>query len=211
MTDVNGSIIETATRLFLANGIRNIRMDDIASEMSISKRTIYEQLVNKDNLIRYSLDNLIRKQREASDTILGANNNVVEAIIAFLKKGNEILLSINPLFFKDLKRYYPEIWEEMVRRNNQSNYQTTRELLARGVKEGFYRKEININLVARIFVEQLNIFSNHEFFSSGEFSVTEVFNNLVINYTRGIATPEGVKLIDECSARELPAGPGIAG
>ncbi len=195
--EVNGDIIETATVMFQSAGIRKIKMDDIAFRMGISKRTLYEQFTNKDNLIRYCLDNIIKKQREESEKILNNNNNVVEAIIAFLKKGNEILLAVNPLFFSDLKRIYPSIWHEKFQLQQHNNYLITKQLIEKGVKEGFYREDINVDMVARIFVEQLNIFSDQDFFSGRDFSVTEVFNNLLVNYTRGIATAKGIKLIDE--------------
>lgn len=204
--EVNGNIIETATGMFLSSGIRKIKMDDIASRLGISKRTLYEQFTNKDNLIRYCLDNIIKKQREESERILNDNNNVVEAVIAFMKKGNELLISTNPLFYTDLKRLYPSIWEEKLLLQNHNNYLITKQLIEKGVKEGFYRDDINVDLVVRIFVEQLNIFSNQDFFAGGNFSVTEVFNNLVVNYTRGIATAKGVRLIDEYVIRPEKRG-----
>lgn len=194
---VKSDIIETATDMFLSGGIRKIKMDDIATRLGISKRTLYEQIRNKEDLIRYCLDNIIEMQREESEKILNNNNNVVEAIIAFMKKGNEILLSINPVFFSDLKRHYLSIWDEKLQLQSQNNYVVTKQLIEKGVKEGFYREDINLDLVVWIFVEQLNIFSNQEFFAGRNFSMTEVFTNLVVNYTRGLATARGVRLIDE--------------
>ncbi len=195
--DVRINIIETAGALFLKEGIKKVKMDDIARCMGISKRTIYEYFTNKDELIRSCLDYDIEKQSEENEKILRESNNIVKTVIAFLAKGTEVLRAVNPLFFSDLRRLYPNIWREKIELYNVNSYNIIKIMLDKGIEEGFYRNDINVDIVACIIIEQLNILSDEEVFPPEKFSLTEVFRNMVLTFTRGLATPEGINLIDK--------------
>lgn len=190
-------ILEEATVQFFKYGIRNITMDDIAAALGISKRTVYEIFKNKTELVVSCLRELSEQQEKKNKDLISKSDNVIETIFAFMKEGIKVLNLINPVFFSDLTKFYPVIAETIHKENTKTRYTLTFELLNRGVEEGLFREDINIPIVARLFQEQVNVFSDEKMFPRDQFNQAEVFENLVINFMRGISTSRGIAIIEE--------------
>jgi len=71
------------------------------------------------------------------------------------------------------------------------------DLLNRGIQEGVFRSGINVDIVAILLSEQFRMITNHDVFPEDKFSKGEVFENIVINFMRGISTDEGLLFIEE--------------
>jgi AcrR family transcriptional regulator len=197
--EVREKIISGAQKMFMRNGIRNITMDAIAAQLGISKRTIYEKFEDKDELLLCCLELAIAEQRSTGETLLNSSENVIEALIKILKHNIQVLKTINPAFFQDVKKHYPLLSKRTIESNDKQNMAKFIELLKRGIKEQVFRDTINVEIVARLLFEQFKIMNNAEVFPSDKFSKAEVFENLVINFLRGIATEKGWILIEKYS------------
>ncbi len=186
-----------AASLFFQIGVKKVKMDTIAQNLKVSKRTLYENFKNKDSLIRETLDLLHDEQNDINNKILEESDNIIEAVLSLLRNGSELLAGINPRYYKDLQRLYPEIWDEKVRQGKIDSYQLILNLLKRGKKQGIYRKDIKEEIIARILIEQLYMLSDQSIFPAKEFSITEVYENIIISMTRGVATQKGLDLLEE--------------
>lgn len=82
------------------------------------------------------------------------------------------------------------------KQQNEKNYNLAYRLLRKGINEGIFRKDINIDIVVKIILEQMKLLVDNEVFSSDKYTRSEVFKNMVINFIRGIATNRGIELID---------------
>jgi len=193
--EVRDRILEEATKQFFTYGIRNVTMDDIASLLAISKRTVYETFKDKTDLIRSCLKNIKEIQDKKNQSII-ASLNVIEAIFTFMQQGIKAINSINPVFFSDLKKLYPSIWGQVHSEHQADAYNLTHRLLRKGINEGLFRKDINLTIVSKLFHEQMNLIADKKIFPLEEFSYTEVFKNLTINFLRGISTNKGIQIID---------------
>lgn len=196
-------ILEEATAQFFKYGIRNITMDDIAAALGISKRTVYEIFRNKTELVVSCLRELSEKQEKRNKELISQSDNVIETIFAFMKDGIKVLDLINPVFFSDLTKFYPVIAETIHKENTKIRYTLTFQLLNRGVEEGIFRKDINVPIVTKLFHEQINVFSDDKMFPRNQFNRAEVFENLVINFMRGISTSTGIAIIEDIIANEF--------
>jgi len=194
--ELRNRIITEATQQFLQYGIRNVTMADIALSLGISKRTIYELFKDKTELIQTCIEHLIKEQDEHTRVILEGSENVVEAIFAFMQLGIEALDAVNPAFLKDLKKYYPSIWNKMHSTHTEKGNELSRHLLENGIQEGIFRKEINVSIIVKLFYAQMNLIAGENLFSRNEYDLTDIFKNVVINYIRGISTNKGINLID---------------
>ncbi len=194
--ELRSRILEEATGQFFRFGIRNITMDDIAAALGISKRTVYEIFKNKTEVVISCLEELSKQQEIRNNEIISNSGNVIETIFSFMQEGIKVMNSINPVFFSDLKKFYPVIADTIYKENIKIRYTLTYKLLDKGVEEGIFRKDINIPIITKLFQEQINVISDEKIFPPEEFNHTEVFKNLVINYMRGISTPMGIALID---------------
>ncbi|HPF52034.1 MAG TPA: TetR/AcrR family transcriptional regulator [Draconibacterium sp.] len=195
--ELKDRIIEEAIRLFMKLGIRHVTMDDIANNLAISKRTLYEVFKDKNELISTCIQNLTIKQDTRYQQLKEETSNVLELMMKNMLDGVQALNKINPIFFSDLKKYYPIVWEEKQRNHTEKGLNHIHTQLRNGVNEGLFRKDIDIKIVAKLFHEQINMIGDDQIFPKDEYNFVDLFKNLVINFVRGISTRKGTDLIDQ--------------
>jgi AcrR family transcriptional regulator len=190
-------IIEEATHQYFQYGIRNVTMDGIAAGLGISKRTVYETFKDKTELVHECLKSIKQKHNARNQDIISSSTNVIETIFSFMQEGIKAMNSINPVFFRDMEKFYNRTWKKLKEENEKEGYTMTTQLLKKGINEGLFREDINIQIVSKLFHEQMNLLANEEVFPRDEYNYTDVFQNLTINFMRGISTQKGIDLIDK--------------
>jgi len=195
--EVRDRILKEAAKEFFQLGIRNVTMDEIAYKLGISKRTIYETFKDKTELLITCLESYSEELKQKKEKIISNSSNVLESIFKFLKDGISTMNAINPVFINDLKKFYPEIWQNIYLNNEIKNLNLTHKLLRKGVNEGIFLKEINLDIVSKLIMEQVKILTDENAFPRDKYTVSEVFQNMVISFTRGISTKKGLDIIDE--------------
>lgn len=190
-------IIEEATKQFFQFGIRNVTMDGIASELGISKRTVYEHYKDKTALVYQCMENIFLRHQEKISEVLSASKNVIEIFSEFMQEGIRAMNTINPAFFHDLKRFYREVWIAFHHKNLEQSYDLIERLLKKGIDEKLFRDNIDLKIVAKLFLEQTNIIMDERIFPRNEFNLPDIYQNLTINFMRGISTGKGIEIIDE--------------
>jgi len=193
--DIKEKIIAGARKMFIKFGIRGITMDFIAEQLGVSKRTIYENFKDKDELLMHCIDVGMKEQSSKNEELIRNSENIIEATFKFIKNSIETFNTINPLFFFDIEKYYPNLWKTKIIENDNQNLNRSIELLNQGIGEDLFRKDINVDIVAKLILEQFKMLSNHELFPNDKYSKVDVFENIVINFLRGIATKKGLLLI----------------
>jgi TetR/AcrR family transcriptional regulator, cholesterol catabolism regulator len=195
--EITERIVEEATRQFFQYGIRNVTMDGIASELGISKRTVYENFKDKTALVRQCMENLFLHHEEKTREVLSTSKNVIEIIAEFMQEGMNAMNAINPVFFHDLKKFYPQIWSSFHQKNLDNSHVLIERLLEKGTKEKLFRDDIDLQIVAKLFLEQNNIIMDERIFPRNEFHLPDIYQNLTVNFMRGISTRKGIEIIDE--------------
>ncbi|SHI32610.1 transcriptional regulator, TetR family [Tangfeifania diversioriginum] len=195
--ELQEKIIEEATHQYFQYGIRNVTMDGIATGLGMSKRTVYEIFKDKNELVHECLKSIKQKHNAKNQEIVTTSTNVIETIFSFMQEGIKSMNAINPVFFRDMEKFYNSTWKKLKEENEKEGFMLTTELLKKGIKEGLFREDINIQIVSKLFHEQINLLANEEIFPRDEFNYTDVFQNLTINFMRGISTQKGIDLIDK--------------
>jgi AcrR family transcriptional regulator len=195
--DTRSKIIEGAAELFKKFGIKAVTMDMIASHLSISKRTIYEKFSDKDELLAGVLSEMARKQKELVLKVLDESENSIVAIFRLIEITLDHFQSMSPGFNDDMKRFYQDLKMRKELKCEMPDFKNNQHVIERGVKEKLFRKEINIDIVNRTFYSMIFNIMNFELYPFEIFSRREVIKNTVINYLRGIATPEGLEIIQK--------------
>lgn len=195
--EIKDKIISNSGKLFFKYGIRNITMDAIAEDLGISKRTIYENFKDKDELLTYCLEANTLEQNKIVDEILNNSENLIEALIKIIKHNVNTLKLINPVFYFDVQKYYYELFEVKIKKNRKKNLTRISDILNRGIQEKIFRSEINVEIVALLILEQFKMMGNQEIFPENKFSKVEIFENIAINFIRGLATNEGLIMLEK--------------
>jgi len=194
--DYRHRIVEEAAVMFRTYGIRAVTMDMLANQMGISKRTIYEVFKDKDELLGGVLKWMTQKQSETMKKVLGESENVIEAIFKMLRLMNEHFSSMSPAFLMDIKKYHYEVVNKLKDKNDLTYINNNSEILKTGIREGLFRKDIDIDITNKCLLEVARLSNDKNLFPSEDYTSKNVIRNFYISYLRGISTPRGLELID---------------
>jgi TetR/AcrR family transcriptional regulator, cholesterol catabolism regulator len=190
-------IIEGAAGLFRTYGIKSVTMDSIASELGMSKRTIYEVFSDKDELLAGVLKWMTEKQKELVTRVLNDSENALTAIFKLLEINTIHFKEMSPVFLADMKKYHRDVLLGKKFKSELPDYRNNQQLIERGIKEKLFRKEINSDLVNRCLYSLVRSIMDQDLYPFEEFSRGEVIKNVFISYLRGICTVEGINLINK--------------
>lgn len=185
-------ILETAMSLFAENGIKAVKMDDIATNLSISKRTLYEVYEDKEHLLFEGVKKYHALRHEQTRNVVSEHDNVMDIILKIYKMKIEEFRTTNPAFYSDLEKY-PEILRYFEEESRDSKTQFE-DFMRRGVAEGYFRDDVNFELIARMFDALGKYIMSEQLYK--HYTIEDVFLNLVFVSLRGFCTPEGVRVLD---------------
>jgi AcrR family transcriptional regulator len=201
--DYRQKITEEAALMFRTYGIRAVTMDMLANHMGISKRTIYEVFSDKDELLRGVLKWMTVKQREMMTEVFAESENVIEAIFKILDIMSEHFRNMSPAFHMDMKKYHNDLIKKLIETDELPYYQNNTEIIKRGIKEGIFRKDIDIGITNRCMLEVVKMSNDKDVYSPDGFLNKDVLRNLYINFIRGISTQKGLDLINFYDKKKL--------
>jgi AcrR family transcriptional regulator len=199
--EIRSRIIEGAAELFRTYGIRSVTMDNLASHLGISKRTIYEVFSDKDEMVTGVLIWMAERQKELLEKILNESENSIVAIFRMLEINRDYFQGMSQAFQVDLKKFHHDV---LMKKNNKSempDFRNNRQIIERGIKEKLFRKEINSDIVNRCLYSLGRSIMDGELYPYEEFPRNEVMKNIFINYLRGISTIEGLELISKLESK----------
>ena len=186
-------IVLAAMKAFTTNGIKGVTMDDVASDLGISKRTLYETFKDKEEL----LIECVKLQEEEKEAFgakaIAESSNVLEVILKFYKLSIDIYQKINIRFFEDIRKY-PKV-NELIRQSREKNQCSVLAFFKNGVEQGIFRDDVNFEIVNVLIREQMNFLHSAEIVRA--YSFIEVYESIVFIFLRGISTEKGHKILDE--------------
>ena len=190
-------IIEGSLELFLQAGIKSVTMDDIARHLGMSKKTIYQFFKDKNELVTALVTKRLQDDERDMAEIIGKSSNVIEEMINMMKCSEEIFSRANPIVIHDLQKYHPEAWKHFQNFKSEVIVRTLEELLTKGIAQGYIRPDIDVKVIARMRVMQVETGFNTSVFPANEFNIWKVQQQLLEHFNFGICTLKGYKLLDE--------------
>jgi len=182
-------------------------MDMLASEMGISKRTIYENFRDKDEILHGVMELMAGKQNELTTRVLRDSDNVIDAVFRILDIMTEHFRKMSPAFRLDMKKYHNDIVSRIRETGNVPSFMNNTDILLRGIREGYFRKDINVSVTNKCLEEMVRISNDDEKYNTGDHENEEIIRSFFINYLRGISTQKGLDLINQ-HERKRPADKG---
>lgn len=191
--ELRNRILKAAMTEFLHKGVKSVKMDDIANTLAISKRTLYEIYSNKEELL---LEAVRIHEQEFNDHMLqyslDKNHNVMDIIIEFYKKKLLSIADVSPLFLVELRKYKQVV--EYLERMNAERHNNALLFFHRGVKEGFFRSDLNFDIILKTSSASVNYAMETQMYKN--YSITAIMHNTIFLYLRGICTTKGIKVLD---------------
>lgn len=199
--DDNNKILDRCERLFMRYGIKSVTMDDVSRELGISKKTLYQFFENKDDLIQKITTNHFETQNLAMEEVLAQSKTAIDQMFVIANWMNNLSKNMNPSLMFDLKKYHPGAWDVFINHRNTDVYNSIKNNLERGVKEGLYREDLNIEIITRIYIARVEMFIDNDIFPHDKFPPDHTFNVFMDYHIRGIATPKGIKLLEKIKSQ----------
>jgi AcrR family transcriptional regulator len=198
--DLKDKILKVAMQAFFSKGIRAVKMDDIAKMMSISKRTLYEIYADKKTLL-YS--GVKKREEEFSDHMAHFSEaegySVIDTLVEFAHCLMEYSGNINPVFYSDLHKYERVL--NFLKQKHQTSQSQAYCFFQKGVQEGYFRPDIDYNLVILISNISRQEIKEQRLFK--KFGMKEIFRSCVFVFIRGVCTPLGQTVLEKALENEL--------
>jgi AcrR family transcriptional regulator len=201
---VKCKIVQKATDLFLTLGVKSVTMDDIARELSMSKKTIYASYNNKSSLVSEVVNSLFDKVSKGINEICAQELNPIEELYA-IKKFVSIQLKnerVSPQF--QLQKYYPELFEKFQVKKFERLNSITVQNVRRGMELGLYRDDLNIDFVARIYFVGMTGIVDDRIFPLTDFPKTHLVESFLAYHLRGIVTQKGLDRLKQLMHENTP-------
>jgi AcrR family transcriptional regulator len=200
---VRKRILDKSQELFFRYGVKAVTMDDIARELGISKKTIYQHFEDKDAIVLAGVADHFDEERCQSEALQAQAPDPIAEVVMASEQMRQMLTGMNPTMIFDLKRYYPQAWTLFTEFKNGFILETIRVNLKKGIELGLYRKDLNVEVLARLRNEQVELGFDPQIYPPQKFNMLDVQMALLDHFLRGVVTDEGLKLYENYLENQL--------
>ena len=191
---VKQKIINKSDNLFRTYGLRGVTMDNISSELGMSKKTIYKYFQDKESIatesINFYFSGLISEISRLNKTC----KNSIEFSIKLSRFFRSTINDINPLYVKDVKKYYPSLDKIINEYKSKIFFKGVSDNIIRGKKEGYIRKEVDEVILSKLRIEEMEIAFDQDVFPYQEYDFRKVQVQFFDLFMRGILTEKGLEV-----------------
>ncbi len=202
---VRERILDKAQELFFRYGVKSVTMDDIARELGISKKTIYQHFEDKNAMVFAGVEHHFECDRTLAEQMqIEAPDPIAEVVMAS-EMMRQTMSGMNPTAIFDIKKYYPKAWDLFSKYKKEFILELVKKNLRKGVDMGLYRPSVNVEVIARLRLEQIEMGLDPYLFPLGQFNPLDTQLELLDHFLRGIVTPQGLNLYEIYLEKQLSA------
>jgi len=194
-------ILERILSMFTRYGIRSITMDDIARELGVSKKTLYHDFEDKNDLIKRVIDFDIMQSRKFLEEAHRTDLDAIEEIFLVNGRIHQNRSRYNPTFYYDLKRYYPETYQRWLSEKRQNMFGLIVGNLQKGKQEGLYRKEIREHIIGKLYMARMEMLDSYEIIDGQQMLSAEFLQEIFTYHLHAICNESGLKTLAEFKAK----------
>ncbi len=190
-------VIQKAQELFMQYGIKSVSMDDIATHLSMSKKTIYKVVKDKKDLVGKVLDYNFETNSAKVEETLTPDLNAIEQMIELIKFVTWKVKYYSPNMIFDLQKFYPEEYLKLQKRKNKVLQEFYTYNFEKGIEEGLYRENMNVSVISRIIIYLTEKIIDNDQFTIEELCSPDFVVQLYLYHLHGIVSEKGLKILNE--------------
>lgn len=194
--ETKARILTSAEKLFMRNGIRSVSMDDIAQDLAISKKTLYKWFENKDQIVQAVMQTHLEREMAECEGLICQADSAVAELFGMMDWLKSQFTDVHPGIFYDLQKFYPQSWQLWTEHKHSYILNQIVDNLRRGIREGLYRADLDVEVLARLRLAQIELTFNTELFPARRFDPQHVALVMLEHFVLGVATLKGHKLIN---------------
>ncbi|SDB86562.1 TetR/AcrR family transcriptional regulator [Williamwhitmania taraxaci] len=184
-------------KLFLKYGVSGITMEEIATRIGISKKTIYNYFENKAEIVELIIQQRFKNDNEAMWETITQGKNAIEILVRITNQMKETIREVPPFVRRDLMKHFPLQLEKIGRNHKNNVFEGVRKNILMGIYQDIYRSNINVELIARYYVNSLDQFIREEVMAGTEIPIDAYYDEILSYHIHGIATAKGVTILEE--------------
>lgn len=189
-------IITKVTELFRKYGIKSVTMDDVSRELGISKKTLYQHVADKNDLVAKVMEHEWTEKAGIFDHLMSKSENAIDQLI---KINSYVRFQLKYFSFSldyDLRKYYSKIWEGFNSKRRKVMYDVVLNNIKRGKSEGIYREDLNEEFISKLYVSRVESIHEGDMISIEDFLSSEVYVEAFVYHIRGIANRKGIEYLE---------------
>lgn len=189
-------ILKHVSKVYRKYGIKSVTMDDVSRELGISKRTLYQYVQNKRDLVEQVVNYELYERKCRSSAIKQEDMNAVDELLAVNRHIIQMMREHNPSLDYDLRKYYPDLERKLRQNMRKSMYEAVLRNIRKGQEEGIFRTDLNADIIARLQVSRFESTMDNDVFSMEELTSPDFVFEVFIYHIRGIANRKGLDLLE---------------
>lgn len=178
-------------------GIKSLTMDDIARHLGMSKKTLYQSFSDKADLVSQGIQAHMNEEVCAIANIQEKSENAIEEMFLIAQHVSQHLQSMHPSILFDLEKYYPGAFGKFNEYKTEIVMSCIAKNIEEGIAQGYYRDNINIPIVAGLYVGRMDIIFDQQLFPSTQYNAKEVYFEAIRYHIRGIASEKGIAYLKD--------------
>lgn len=197
MSEVKDKILTESEALFMRYGFKSITMDDVARELGVSKKTLYQFFADKTDLVNQCVDHYLEKMNATCSHIMAKKElDAINAMLEITEQVRAILAQVNPSSMYDLKKYFKPAWDKLDADRRGFIRNNIRENIALGIKKGLYRKDIDLEIISHLYVYLVGFLTDPEKYDPA-IDIRTLHMEIVKYHLRSICTIKGLEVLEE--------------
>jgi TetR/AcrR family transcriptional regulator, cholesterol catabolism regulator len=190
-------ILIKAEELFMQFGIRSVSMDDIANNLGMSKKTLYQYFADKDELVEAVVDGHINEVEGECVHCKSEAKDAIHEIFLTMEHIMAEFSNMNPMLLYDLEKFHFKAYQRFREYKDKFLLQVIRQNIEWGIREELYRPDINVDVLSKYRIESMMVPFNVAVFPPGKYNLATTSGLIIENFTYGLATIKGHKLIQK--------------
>jgi AcrR family transcriptional regulator len=190
-------LLKGATELFMRYGLRSVSMDDIARQLGVSKKTIYQYFTDKDDMVATVVKSHMEGQQRQFDEITHISKDAVDEMVRLSYCLKESMRETNPTVLYDMQKYHPRAWGEWLSFKNKVIRESIVRNLRSGMAEGYFRADLHLDIIANMRLEAVQMGFDQSIFPRDKYSLPDVQVQLFEHFVQGVLTDKGRALYQQ--------------
>ncbi|MEJ5352343.1 MAG: TetR/AcrR family transcriptional regulator [Melioribacteraceae bacterium] len=190
-------ILTHAQEIFFREGFYKISMDEFASSLRMSKKTIYKHFASKEELVKSTAYSFMQKIKKEIEAVVKSNLHSVEKIVSIINILKDIGISrMSERWLNDIRLYMPALWKEIDSFRQKLLNKNISIIFSQGIKEG-YIIDVPHQIIINVFMSAIQSVINPDFIMNNNFSISEAINSTLKILLNGILTEKGKKVYNK--------------
>ncbi|GAB2691121.1 TetR family transcriptional regulator [Hymenobacter frigidus] len=195
--EIKDRILQHAQTLFMRNGIKSVSMDDIAADMAMSKKTLYKWFENKDQIVQAGMSKHLDGTQCECTSMIETATSAIDELFRMMEWTKQQFSNVHPSIFYDLQKFHPGTWQLWLAHKNEFILAQIIQNLRRGIAEGLFRADLDVDVMARLRLSQIELLFDSDVFPPRQFGNERVSQALLEHFMLGVATLKGHRLINQ--------------